>query len=128
MQLEFFSALDTGRARSNNEDAVRIDENLALAVLADGMGGYNAGEVASAMTVDCVRDDIARWLAEPRGPRDENEIRQALIASAQHANAAVYQASQGKAEYAGMGTTLVTALFNEDRLWIGHIGDSRAYR
>ena len=128
MQLEFFSALDTGRARSNNEDAVRIDENLALAVLADGMGGYNAGEVASAMTVDCVRDDIARWLAEPRGPRDENEIRQALIASAQHANAAVYQASQGKAEYAGMGTTLVTALFNEDRLWVGHIGDSRAYR
>ncbi|MFO1339532.1 MAG: Stp1/IreP family PP2C-type Ser/Thr phosphatase [Burkholderiaceae bacterium] len=128
MQLEFFSALDTGRARSNNEDAVRIDENLALAVLADGMGGYNAGEVASAMTVDCVHDDIARWLAEPRGPRDENEIRQALIASAQHANHEVYQASQGKAEYAGMGTTLVTALFNEDRLWVGHIGDSRAYR
>ncbi|HJV68890.1 Stp1/IreP family PP2C-type Ser/Thr phosphatase [Ideonella sp.] len=128
MQLEFFSALDTGRARSNNEDAVRIDERLALAVLADGMGGYNAGEVASAMTVDSVCEDIARWLAEDRGPRDEEEIRQALMASAQRANRAVFDASQSRAEYAGMGTTLVAALFNDDRVWVGHVGDSRAYR
>jgi len=128
MQLEFFSALDTGRARSNNEDAVRIDERFALAVLADGMGGYNAGEVASAMTVDCVCEDVARWLAEERAPRDEEEIRQALMASAQRANRAVFDASQDRAEYAGMGTTLVAALFNEDRVWVGHVGDSRAYR
>ena len=128
MQLEFFSALDTGRARSNNEDAVRVDENLALAVLADGMGGYNAGEVASAMAVECVCEDIARWLSQPSGPRDEEEIRQAMVASAQHANEVVYNASQSRAEYAGMGTTLVSALFNDDRLWVGHIGDSRAYR
>lgn len=128
MQLEFFSALDTGRARSNNEDAVRIDEAIALAVLADGMGGYNAGEVASAMAVDHVCDDLARWLAQPSGPRDEEEIRAAMIASAQHANQAVFDASQSRAEYAGMGTTLVAALFNEDRVWVGHIGDSRAYR
>lgn len=128
MQLEFFSALDTGRARSNNEDAVRIDEAIALAVLADGMGGYNAGEVASAMAVDCVCDDMARWLAEPAGPRDEDQVCAALMASAQHANQAVYDAAQSRAEYAGMGTTLVAALFHEDRVWVGHIGDSRAYR
>jgi PPM family protein phosphatase len=128
MQLEFFSALDTGRARSNNEDAVRVDEDLALAVLADGMGGYNAGEVASAMAVDHICQDIRRWLTEVTSPRDENEIRQALMASAQQANRAVFDASQSRAEYAGMGTTLVTALFNDDRLWIGHVGDSRAYR
>lgn len=128
MQLEFFSALDTGRARSNNEDAVRIDEAIALAVLADGMGGYNAGEVASAMAVDHVCDDLARWLAQPGGPHDEEEIRAAMVASAQRANQAVFDASQSRAEYAGMGTTLVAALFNEDRVWVGHIGDSRAYR
>jgi protein phosphatase len=128
MQLEFFSALDTGRARSNNEDAVRIDESIALAVLADGMGGYNAGEVASAMAVDCISDDMARWLAEPSGPRDEEQICAALMASAQHANQVVFDAAQSRAEYAGMGTTVVAALFNEDRVWIGHIGDSRAYR
>lgn len=128
IQLEFFSALDTGRARSNNEDAVRIDERLALAVLADGMGGYNAGEVASAMTVDSVCEDIAQWLAQDRGPRDEEEIRQAMMASAQRANRAVFEASQSRAEYAGMGTTLVAALFNNDRVWVGHVGDSRAYR
>jgi protein phosphatase len=128
IQLEFFSALDTGRARSNNEDAVRIDEGLALAVLADGMGGYNAGEVASAMAVDCVREDVARWLAQPSSGRDEEEIRRALMASASHANRAVFSASQSRPEFAGMGTTLVTALFNDDRVWVGHIGDSRAYR
>lgn len=128
MQLEFFSALDTGRARSNNEDAVRVEEALALAVLADGMGGYNAGEVASAMAVDCICDDMARWLAEPLGPRSEEAVQAALMAAAQHANQAVFDASQSRAEYAGMGTTLVAALFHEQRMWIGHIGDSRAYR
>jgi serine/threonine protein phosphatase PrpC len=128
MQLEFFSALDTGRARSNNEDAVRVDEAIGLAVLADGMGGYNAGEVASAMAVDCMVDHVARWVAESRSPRDEAEIRQALTAGASHANRTVFEASQSRAEYAGMGTTLVVALFNDDRLWVGHIGDSRAYR
>jgi protein phosphatase len=128
MQLDFISALDTGRARSNNEDAVRIDERSALAVLADGMGGYNAGEVASAMAVEHVCNDIARWVAEARGPREEEEIRLALMISAQHANRAVFDAAQSRAEYAGMGTTLVIALFNDDRVWIGHVGDSRAYR
>mgnify|MGYP001022631307 CR=1 FL=1 len=128
MQLEFFSALDTGRARSNNEDAVRVDEAIGLAVLADGMGGYNAGEVASAMAVDCMVDHVARWVAVSRSPRDEAEIRQALTAGASHANRTVFEASQSRAEYAGMGTTLVVALFNDARLWVGHIGDSRAYR
>lgn len=128
MTIEIHAAVDPGRSRSNNEDSVATDDGVALAVLADGMGGYNAGEVASAMAVDCVVDHMARWVAESRGPRDEAEIRQALMAGASHANKTVFEASQSRAEYAGMGTTLVAALFNDDRLWIGHIGDSRAYR
>ena len=56
MTLEFFSAIDTGRARSNNEDSVALDEAAALAVLADGMGGYNAGEVASGMLTSFIKN------------------------------------------------------------------------
>lgn len=128
MELEFAHALDTGRARSNNEDAVRVDESLALAVLADGMGGYNAGEVASAMAADCMLAGIGRWLTTPGAVRDEPAIRHALMAIAQQANQAVFDAAQSRQEYAGMGTTLVTALFEPGRVWVGHIGDSRAYR
>lgn len=127
-QLEFFSAIDTGRARSNNEDTVQVDEPLKLAVLADGMGGYNAGEVASDMAATCVREELARRIAATTPPMQAAEIRQALQDSAQQANRTVFDASRNRAEYAGMGTTLVLALFEEDKLWVGHIGDSRAYR
>jgi hypothetical protein len=64
MTVEFFSAIDTGRARTNNEDAVALDEPAALAVLADGMGGYNAGEVASQMATSFIRAELGRWLVE----------------------------------------------------------------
>lgn len=61
MTREFASALDTGRVRRNNEDAVAIDAQAGLAILADGMGGHHAGEVASAMACEIVRQDLARW-------------------------------------------------------------------
>mgnify|MGYP003487682859 CR=1 FL=1 len=62
MTLEFFSATDTGRARNNNEDSVAVDEESALIVLADGMGGYNAGEVASGMATSFIKSELGRWL------------------------------------------------------------------
>lgn len=127
-QLDFFSAIDTGRARSNNEDTVKVDESLKLAVLADGMGGYNAGEVASDMAASCVRDELARRIAATTPAMPAAEIRQALHDAAQIANQTVFDAAQNRAEYAGMGTTLVVALFEEAKLWVGHVGDSRAYR
>ncbi|MES3012740.1 MAG: protein phosphatase, partial [Pseudomonadota bacterium] len=64
MTLEFFSATDTGRARNNNEDSVEVDDPTALVVLADGMGGYNAGEVASGMACDFIKAELGRWLTE----------------------------------------------------------------
>src|SRR5262245_21766620 len=64
MPLEFFSAIDTGRARTNNEDSVALDEATALVVLADGMGGYNAGEVASGMLTSFIKSELGRWLHE----------------------------------------------------------------
>ena len=64
MTFEFFEALDTGRARTKNEDSVSLDESVGLAVLADGMGGYNAGEVASSMATSFIRSELGRWLRE----------------------------------------------------------------
>jgi PPM family protein phosphatase len=128
VQFDFHSAVDTGRARSNNEDAVLVDPALNLCVLADGMGGYNAGEVASDMTTRLVRDHLAQWTQAGGDARDEAALRSALAAAAQGANRAVHDAAQAQAEYAGMGTTLVLAWFGQDKVWIGHIGDSRAYR
>ena len=64
MSFEFFSATDTGRARNNNEDSVAVDEASGLIVLADGMGGYNAGEVASGMATSFIRTELGRWLQE----------------------------------------------------------------
>lgn len=128
MTIELHAAVDPGRARSNNEDSVATDDGVSLAVLADGMGGYNAGEVASEMATRLIRDHMANWAAAAGDPRDEPAVRSALAAAAQAANRAVLDAAQAQAEYAGMGTTLVLALFGQDKVWIGHIGDSRAYR
>jgi serine/threonine protein phosphatase PrpC len=128
MILEFFSVTDTGRARRNNEDAVALDEAGRIAVLADGMGGYNAGEVASQMASDRVRNELAARLRPLGEAPDETELKSALLDAVESANRAVYDAAMNTAEYAGMGTTLVVAVYRADKLWLGHIGDSRAYR
>jgi PPM family protein phosphatase len=129
LQLEFASLTDTGRARSNNEDAVRVEPALGVAVLADGMGGYNAGEVASDMAAQVMLDDLSAWLHRQAATLPgEAQILEAMGRSAQHANQAVFEAANSRPEYNGMGTTLVSALFLDARVWIGHIGDSRAYR
>jgi protein phosphatase len=128
LQLEFASAVDTGRARSNNEDTVKCDPALGLAVLADGMGGYNAGEIASDMAATVMLEHLSRWVWDCEQSQSDLQIRAALDRAAQAANTAVFEAANGHAEYAGMGTTLVAALFEARRVWVGHIGDSRAYR
>ena len=127
MTIEFFAALDTGRARTNNEDAVCIDEDAVLAVLADGMGGYNAGEVASHMATSFIRAELGRWLREAGGASD-SEVRRAMDICVDNANRAIFNAANSNPQYAGMGTTLVVALFRENHLLVGHVGDSRAYR
>lgn len=128
LRLEYSSALDVGRARQNNEDAVLIDAGLGLCLLADGMGGYNAGEVASDMAVKAMHEHFRQWLQSLSAAPDDGAVTQALIAAAQEANRQVFAAASTVPAYAGMGTTLVTALFERSRVWIGHLGDSRAYR
>ncbi|MEW6704386.1 MAG: Stp1/IreP family PP2C-type Ser/Thr phosphatase [Pseudomonadota bacterium] len=128
MSFEFFSAVDTGRARSNNEDSVAVDEAARLAVLADGMGGYNAGEVASGMLTSFIKAELGRWLQEASASATDAEVRRAMDICVDNANRAIFNAANSNPQYAGMGTTLVLAVFRDNRLLVGHVGDSRAYR
>jgi serine/threonine protein phosphatase PrpC len=128
MHFEFASATDTGRARNNNEDSVVVDEPASLAVLADGMGGYNAGEVASGMATTFIKAELGRWLSEASAHATDTDVRRAMDICVDNANRAIFNAANSNPQYAGMGTTLVVAVFRESRLLMGHIGDSRAYR
>lgn len=127
MKYSFCTHTDAGRVRSNNEDAVAFDEANRLCVLADGMGGYNAGEVASAMATDLILADMSRWLAEPDQSGEALDIRAAIDDAVNQSNQAILEAAHANPEWAGMGTTLVVGVFKEDRLLLGHIGDSRCY-
>jgi PPM family protein phosphatase len=128
MTFEFFSATDTGRARNNNEDSVAIDEPTALVILADGMGGYNAGEVASGMVTSFIKTELGRWLSEASENATDTDVRRAMDICVDNANRAIFNAANSNPQYAGMGTTLVVGVFRDSRLLMGHVGDSRAYR
>jgi len=128
MPFEFYSATDTGRARSNNEDSVAVDTASSLAVLADGMGGYNAGEVASQMATSFICAELGRWLTEAASNATDADVRRAMDICVDNANRAIFNAASTNPQYAGMGTTLVVGVFREGRLLLGHVGDSRGYR
>ena len=128
MIYEICTQTDPGLARDNNEDAVAFDPATRLCILADGMGGYNAGEVASGMAVAFIRAELGRWLAQAGGDANAREVRRAMDICVDNANHSVFNAANSNPQYAGMGTTLVVGVFQADRLVIGHIGDSRCYR
>lgn len=128
MDFEFYSQTDTGRVRTNNEDSVALDERSAVAVLADGMGGYAAGEVASGMACDFIQSELGRWLREASTSASDNDVKRAMDICVDNANRAIFGAAHSNPTYAGMGTTLVLGVFRSGRLLLGHIGDSRGYR
>lgn len=128
MHYTFCAQTDPGRVRNNNEDAAAFDEATGVAVLADGMGGYNAGEVASGMATASIKTSLVRWLSNTGQPAALEQIRRAMALCVEEANRAIFDASRTQAQYAGMGTTLVVAVFQADELMLGHIGDSRCYR
>ena len=128
MNYTFCSRTDPGRARDNNEDAVALDDDTHLCVLADGMGGYNAGEIASGMATAFIKSEMSRWLTEAGRHAMIKEIRRALEICVDNANRSIFNASSSNPQYSGMGTTLVVAVFHKATLILGHIGDSRCYR
>jgi protein phosphatase len=128
MDFEFFSQTDTGRIRTNNEDSVAMDPAAGVAVLADGMGGYNAGEVASQMACDFILGEMVRWLFEASKSATDADVKRAMDICVDNANRAIFTAANSNPTFAGMGTTLVVSVVRPGRVLVGHIGDSRAYR
>jgi PPM family protein phosphatase len=128
MNFEYFSLTDPGLVRDNNEDSVALDPDHQVAVLADGMGGYNAGEVASAMATTFVKTELGRWIAEGGSEASAREVRRAMEICIDNANRSIFNAANSNPLYAGMGTTLVMGVFQGTRTLIGHVGDSRCYR
>jgi len=130
--LETVSRSDAGMVRSHNEDAVYTNPALGLVILADGMGGYNAGEVASGMVTTLLGSELAKALTQSSsqliGSCAKDNVRQLIETEIARANLAVYQAAQSQPQYAGMGTTLVMAAFHDNTITVAHIGDSRLYR
>ncbi|HEY5791113.1 MAG TPA: PP2C family serine/threonine-protein phosphatase [Gammaproteobacteria bacterium] len=132
-KLHIVTRTDVGRKRSNNEDCLGSEPALGMVVLADGMGGARGGEFASALAVDTVLSDLRDKLpalgdggatAELQpGPR----ARLARVAI-QQANRRIHEAATRQPQYRGMGTTVVVALFEPERVSIAHVGDSRLYR
>jgi PPM family protein phosphatase len=131
--LEIASHTDPGMVRAHNEDSIASIAEKGLVVLADGMGGYNAGEVASGMATTVITTEL-RQLLEDHPPHKvdpqsgQKAAMKMLREQVAKANASIYQASQSQPQYAGMGTTLVVALFYDNKMMVAHIGDSRLYR
>ena len=130
--LEIASCTDPGMVRSHNEDSIASDPANGLVVLADGMGGYNAGEVASGMATTVITTEIQQLLTkvqpfqideETKSPVAGKMIREQVL----KANTSIYQAAQSQPQYAGMGTTLVVCLYYDNRMLVAHLGDSRLY-
>lgn len=131
--LEIVGATDPGMVRSNNEDSIASDVARGLVVLADGMGGYNAGEVASGMATTVITTELQQLLErQPAYAVEESTSKSLAIKLLRDqiakANTSIYQASQSQPQYSGMGTTLVVALFYDNKMAVAHVGDSRLYR
>jgi PPM family protein phosphatase len=132
-KLRCVGLTDTGKVREHNEDTIAYDADIGLLVLADGMGGYNAGEVASGIAVktivNLVREQVEREDMNIQD-RDSGLSRPAIILrdAIHRANKIIYQTARTQPQCEGMGTTVVAALFFDNKVTVAHVGDSRLYR
>ena len=128
MIYEICTQTDPGLTRDNNEDSVAVDAATRLCILADGMGGYNAGEIASGMATAFIKSELGRWLSQTGKHANANDLRRAMEICVENANHSIFNAANSNPQYSGMGTTLLVGAFQNTRLMLGHIGDSRCYR
>ncbi len=117
--MKHFSLTDTGKVRKKNEDFLYTNHDRGLFIIADGMGGHNAGEIASRKAVEIFVSDL---------PNVQTVSESELVDSLMHANKQVYRLAQEYPEYKGMGTTFTAARIRGNTVTIVHVGDSRAYR
>ncbi|WP_051711373.1 Stp1/IreP family PP2C-type Ser/Thr phosphatase [Andreprevotia chitinilytica] len=131
--LEIAGLTNPGLVREHNEDAIGFDAEAGFVVLADGMGGYNAGEVASGIAVEVISHNLRELLGQhpPHRPLRGRTLPAAydlLAESVRQANVSIYGTAQSQPQCAGMGTTLVAGVFFDNRILVAHVGDSRLYR
>ncbi len=125
---------DVGRTRAHNEDSIAINEPLQLVALADGMGGYQAGEVASQIAIEVLTNEITESKLTEKDiaridPETGTSVAMRRLRSAiEKANNRICSVSREREELDGMGTTIVAACFYDGRVGIAHVGDSRCYR
>ncbi|NIS60052.1 MAG: Stp1/IreP family PP2C-type Ser/Thr phosphatase [Proteobacteria bacterium] len=121
---------DVGKVRAINEDNFTVEENLGLYVVADGLGGQNAGEVASKMAIETIKsylnDEKNPLVGEYREEFSENSNR--MLSGIRLINSAIYEAGQRNSEQRGMGTTISSVFINDNVMSLTHVGDSRIYR
>lgn len=124
-----YAKSDTGKVREMNQDAYYVADpsnETKLYILADGMGGYKGGEIASNLAIKCTRNYIENNFKET--PKDRESLIQLIASSMEYANMIVYEKSKENKEFEGMGTTLEVCLIYNNKAYIGHVGDSRIYR
>lgn len=127
--MKVFTKTDIGKVRSMNQDSFLVSEKedgLKIYILADGMGGYKGGEIASKVAITAVYKFITEKFEEI--PKDKDSILDLLEDAIDFANAAIYEESEQDEELQDMGTTLEVLLIYKNKVYIGHIGDSRIYR
>jgi protein phosphatase len=132
-KLAHVECTDVGKVRDHNEDTIGAQPDIGLWVLADGMGGYNAGEVASGIAVKTILDLVTQACkTEKRGDIETGTgyMRQTIVLrdAIHRANKVINQTAQSQPQCEGMGTTLVASLFYDNKVSIAHVGDSRMYR
>lgn len=130
--IEFSAVTDIGKIREKNEDNVLISSELGLGVVADGMGGHSAGEIASSIAVSVLAETVrkidAQELAIPETFLPKlAPVERKLLMAANLANAAIYSTAQSSSVYKMMGTTLTGVIFDQDCATAVHVGDSRIY-
>jgi serine/threonine protein phosphatase PrpC len=132
-KLRVVGQTDNGKVREHNEDTIAFDAEIGLLVLADGMGGYNAGEVASGIAVktivNLVRESVEREDLRVQDRETGMSRPSIILRDAIHrANKIIYQTAKTQPQCEGMGTTVVSALFFDNKIALAHVGDSRLYR
>ena len=131
--IESAGITDVGMKRAGNEDALYLDDDLGLYVVADGMGGHQAGEVASGLVIETIRDYMKQVTesedAEELEDSDETLSKQAnqLLSGIHLANRGVHQVAQSSEDYKGMGSTVSAVLFTDDTVIAANVGDSPIY-
>ena len=127
--MRIIASTDIGKARETNQDYCEIpsqEENLPLCILADGMGGYNGGEIASKLAVDAAKKYIINNFEMT--DKDRIHLQELIKGAIEYANMVVYEKATQSEGLANMGTTLEVCLIYNNRAYIGHVGDSRIYR